>query len=99
MSNHLFDALFAPHEGSAVPFLFLEDGRTISYGVFLERSGQFAHALTAPFIITENYGTRCSTVVRADSDGRWRFQERRFDAAGQSVGERHYSFRVGVDAQ
>ncbi len=58
-----------------------------------------AHALTAPFIITESYGTRCSTVVRVDSDGRWRFQERRFDAAGDSLGDRQYSFRVGVDAQ
>ncbi len=57
-----------------------------------------AHALTAPFIITNSYGTRCSTVVRVGSDSRWHFRERRFDAAGRSVGESRYSFRVGVDA-
>ncbi len=58
-----------------------------------------AHALTAPFIITEKYGTRCSTVVRVVDDDGWHFQERRFDAAGTSVGDRRYSFRVRVDAQ
>lgn len=57
-----------------------------------------AHALTAPFIVTNDYGTRCSTVVRADSDARWHFQERRFNAAGRNVGESRHSFRVAVDS-
>ena len=56
-----------------------------------------AHALTAPFIVTSDYGTRCSTVVRSDGVGRWHFQERRFNAAGRNVGESQYSFRVNVD--
>lgn len=58
-----------------------------------------AHAITAPFIVTADYGTRCSTVVRADSTGRWRFQERRFDASGDNIGESRYSFNVGVNAE
>lgn len=56
------------------------------------------HALTAPFIVTPDYGTRCSTVVRADGEGRWRFLERRFDADGISVGESRFSFRAREDA-
>ena len=57
-----------------------------------------AHAITAPFIVTAEYGTRCSTIVRADSNGRWDLQERRFDASGDNVGESRYSFSVVVDS-
>lgn len=53
-----------------------------------------AHAITAPFIVTPEYGTRCSTIVRAGRDGRWHFLERRFDAAGQRTGDSQYSFSV-----
>jgi len=58
-----------------------------------------AHAITAPFIVTPAYGTRCSTVVRADRSGHWHFLERRFDAAGVSSGESRYSFRAAADRQ
>ncbi len=53
-----------------------------------------AHAITAPFIVLPDYGTRCSTVVIVDRDGRWRFVERRFDRAGSVTGESDFSFRV-----
>ena len=53
-----------------------------------------AHAITAPFIITPDYGTRCSTIVTADRDGNWNFLERRFDAGGAVTGESRFSFRV-----
>ena len=58
-----------------------------------------AHAITAPFIVTSEYGTRCSTIVRADSKGQWNFYERRFDSDGHNVGESRFSFRAGVDGQ
>ncbi len=51
-----------------------------------------AHAITAPFIVTPEYGTRCSTVVIADRSGRWRMTERRFDAQGVSIGESQFTF-------
>lgn len=51
-----------------------------------------AHAITAPFIVLPDYGTRCSTVVLADRDGRWSFLERRFDSTGNKTGESQYSF-------
>ena len=46
-----------------------------------------AHAITAPFIVLPEYGTRCTTVVLVDNDGRWQFFERRFDAGGQPTGD------------
>lgn len=51
-----------------------------------------AHAITAPFIVLPEYGTRCSTVVTAGIDGKWSFLERRFSASGESTGESQYSF-------
>ena len=51
-----------------------------------------AHAITAPFIVTPDYGTRCSTVVRAESSGRWHFLERRFGPEGAATGDSQYSF-------
>ena len=51
-----------------------------------------AHAITAPFIVTDDYGTRCSTVVRAEASGRWHFLERRFGPQGSEAGDSRYSF-------
>ena len=51
-----------------------------------------AHAITAPFIVMPDYGTRCTTVVMADTSGKWRFTERRFDPAGQKTGESKFTF-------
>ena len=50
------------------------------------------HAITAPFIVTPEYGTRCSTVVLADGAGSWHLTERRFDATGAATGDSRYSF-------
>ena len=51
-----------------------------------------AHAITAPFIVMPDYGTRCTTIVLIDKAGDWHFTERRFDPAGQKAGESHFSF-------
>jgi uncharacterized protein with NRDE domain len=48
--------------------------------------------LSPPFISSPTYGTRCSTVVTIGRDGRVRFVERRFDAAGATVGESQFEF-------
>lgn len=45
MNNPLFDALFAPHEGSARPFLVLPDDSPVTYGDFFDLSGRVANAL------------------------------------------------------
>ena len=57
-------------------------------GIELERR------LSAPFIGTGDYGTRCSTVIVQGSDGSVRFAERRFDAAGEQVGGSEFSFQL-----
>lgn len=58
-----------------------------------------AHALTAPFIVTPDYGTRCTTVVLADKDGNWQFTERRFDRAGRRTGDSRFAFSAGSNKE
>ncbi len=50
-----------------------------------------AHAISAPFIVLPDYGTRCSTVVLRAADGRLAFHERRFDPAGNLTGSSSFS--------
>jgi uncharacterized protein with NRDE domain len=51
-----------------------------------------AHAITAPFIVLPEYGTRCTTVILVDRRGGWQFFERRFDPDGLCTGESVFSF-------
>jgi uncharacterized protein with NRDE domain len=51
-----------------------------------------AHSISAPFIVLPDYGTRSASVVLNDSDGRWRLQERRFDASGARTGDSAFTF-------
>ena len=62
-------------------------------------SFSMAHALTAPFIVHPEYGTRCSTVMTIDDAGRVRFLERRFQPDGRQSGESRYAFESGQDPQ
>ena len=56
-----------------------------------------AHAITAPFIVLPDYGTRSSSIVKMRSDGRCEFLERRFDATGRQSGESRVSFNASVN--
>ena len=51
-----------------------------------------ARAISAPFIVSDDYGTRCSTVIEVDNDGMTRFRERRFAAGGETTGESAFAF-------
>jgi uncharacterized protein with NRDE domain len=63
-------------------------------------SFSMAHALTAPFIVLPEYGTRCSTVLTISDKGSARFAERRFDGQGRKTGESGFAFDSGaVDRQ
>lgn len=55
---------------------------------------ELARALTAPFIVTPDYGTRCTSTVLWSFDGRLTISERRFDADGTTVGNDRYTFRT-----
>jgi uncharacterized protein with NRDE domain len=57
---------------------------------------EVAHAITAPFIVTPRYGTRCTSIVVADKRGKWQFSERRFDATGSGTGRSRFSFQAKV---
>ncbi len=50
-----------------------------------------AHAISAPFIVLPDYGTRSSSVVLRDNMGRSRFTERRFDPNGIVTGNSAFS--------
>jgi len=51
-----------------------------------------AHAMTAPFIVQPDYGTRCSTVLLRDNTGRVRLTELRFGADGVELGRSDFAF-------
>ena len=55
---------------------------------------ELAQALTAPFIVADEYGTRCSTAVLVSNAGDVDFWERRFDAQGEAAGDSRFSFRL-----
>jgi len=50
--------------------------------------------LSAPFIVDERYGTRCSTVLAIGRDGGARFVERAYDPAGAPQGDVEHRFAV-----
>jgi uncharacterized protein with NRDE domain len=59
-------------------------------GVTLE----WERLLSAPFIVSERYGTRCSTVFTVDRHGRARFVERSFAPDGRATGDVVEEFRL-----
>jgi uncharacterized protein with NRDE domain len=54
--------------------------------------------LSAPFVVHDRYGTRCSTVLLVDHAGRSAMFERRFDAKGTLTGATRLEFGPGAAA-
>ena len=54
-----------------------------------------ARSLTAPFIVSPDYGTRCTTVLTWDRENHVNISEHRFDQSGRKTGESRVSFRAG----
>lgn len=50
--------------------------------------------LSSPFIISEDYGTRCSTLIALSRSGDAHFIERSFDATGATTGEVRFCFHL-----
>jgi uncharacterized protein with NRDE domain len=63
-------------------------------GVTLERE----RMLSSPFIVSPDYGTRCSTVVTVRHDGAAHFVERSFDPEGSATGEVDVRFAIEAPA-
>lgn len=55
-------------------------------------------ALSAPFVIHERYGTRCSTLLLVERDGHTVVHERRFDGGGAQTGTTRIEFNASVVA-
>lgn len=51
-----------------------------------------AHNLSAPFVVSPEYGTRCSSVLLWGHDGQVEFSERRFASNGEQSGESQFRF-------
>ena len=66
-----------------------EAAETLALPVYPE----LARAVSAPFIVAPEYGTRCSTTVVWRETGKARFAERRFDAAGRPSGESAFNLQ------
>ncbi len=46
--------------------------------------------LSSPFVLTDGYGTRCSTLLMLDRNGNWSLEERQYDASGRPDGRSHW---------
>jgi uncharacterized protein with NRDE domain len=55
---------------------------------------EWERLLSAPFIVSEDYGTRCSTVLTITRNGSARFFERSFDARGNAAGDADFEFEL-----
>ncbi len=55
---------------------------------------EIARALSAPFIVAPEYGTRSSSTVLWSRDNIIDFYERRFDSCGKRTGESRFSFQI-----
>jgi uncharacterized protein with NRDE domain len=88
-----------PPASAAGLFALLAD-RTPAPQAALEHTGglppEWARVLSAPFVLHPQYGTRCSTVVLLQPDGRLYIAERRFDAGGQPAGESEFALNPGA---
>ncbi len=53
---------------------------------------EMERAISAPFIVTPDYGTRCSTALLIRTDGHVEIAERRFKPSGELDGESRFVF-------
>jgi uncharacterized protein with NRDE domain len=96
-----FEAWLARAAGSpAELFELLNDRTRVADDAALPagRSGlprEWERILSAPFVLHPEYGTRCSTVLLEEPDGRLYLAERRFDSRGETVGETEFRLNAG----
>ena len=95
---HLADALHGQALDTVAAFALLadrepaDDATLPATGVSRERE----RVLSSAFIVSPDYGTRCSTVFTLARDGTANFLERSFDAAGNMTGEVAHAFTVAA---
>lgn len=91
--QRLTDLIQADNVGESTLLQILADRETAIEDASSEHpSLERARAITAPFIVTADYGTRCSTVMLWHSSGKKEFVEQRFDASAGVSGISRFSF-------
>jgi len=96
----LADALGGEALDTAAAFAMLAD-REPAEDATLPMTGvsrQRERVLSSAFIVSPDYGTRCSTVFTLTRDGSANFVERSFDAAANMTGEVAHAFTVAAPA-
>lgn len=92
--TQLAEAVNKPDIDPSTLFEMLAD-RMIADDASVPHTGlpaEWERRLSAPFVLHENYGTRCSTVVLADNHDRCTVFERRFDSTGHETGRTRIRF-------
>ena len=59
---------------------------------------QFARTVSAPFIVSDDYGTRCTTTMLWSATGKVMLAEYRYGPSGDASGEARFSYDVGEAA-
>ena len=93
-----FAGLLAHDAPGPDAFFDLLADREPATGEALPESGlppEWERALSAPFVVNERYGTRCSTVLLVDQEGGTVALERRFDSSGRQTGATRLDFADG----
>jgi uncharacterized protein with NRDE domain len=98
--GRLADALDGQALDTAAAFALLADREQVGDATLpmTGLSREWERMLSSAFIVSSEYGTRCSTVFTLARDGSANFVERSFDAAGNMTGETAHAFTVAVPA-
>jgi uncharacterized protein with NRDE domain len=84
-------------DGDLAPLFAALADRRVAPDAALPATGvslEWERLLSAPFIVSDDYGTRCSTVLAVSRTGAARFVERSFDARGAATGEVSFAFDI-----
>lgn len=93
-TRETFGDIVAAGDANETSLMRVLDDRQMSSAAAIEQGAlpfALARAVTAPFIVTPEYGTRCTSVVLCNRAGQTSISERRFDADGKPVGESRLS--------
>lgn len=96
-SREAFSAALAAGLVNESSMLRILDDRQLASAAEVETHGlpfKKAHAYSAPFIVMPDYGTRCSTVLLRNREGRLNVSEKRFKSDGHSTGQSDFYFDV-----
>ncbi len=79
-------------------FTLLNDRARVAEDALLPQTGltrEWERVLSAPFVQHPDYGTRSSTVLLLEPQGRLYLAERRFDSRGERCGETEFQLNPG----